>query len=98
MNIVNWISAFLSNRSQKVCINGTKSVSSHVTSGVSEGSVLGPSLFLLYINDLVNVINNSDVCLYADNVKLFREVADLYDVHLLQAELDNLLNGLKRGS
>ena len=87
---MNWISAFLSNRSQQVCIDGTKSVSSHVTSGVPEGSVLGPSLFLLYINDLVNVIKNSDVRLYADDVKLFREVVDLHDVHLLQADLDNL--------
>ena len=68
LNIMNWISAFLSNRSQQVCINGTKSVSSHVTSGVLEGSVLGLSLFLLNINDLVNMINNSDVCLYADDV------------------------------
>ena len=90
MNIVNRISAFLSNRSQQVSINGTKSVSSHVTSGVPEESVLRPSLFLLYIYDLVNVINNSDVRLYANDVKLFREVVDLPEVHLLQADLDNL--------
>ena len=76
LNIVNWISAFLSNRSHQEYINGIKSVSSHVTSGVPEGSVLEPSLFLLYINDLVNVIDYSDVRLYADDVKLFREVVD----------------------
>ena len=73
-------------------INSTKSVSAHVASGVPERSVFGPSLFLLYINDLVNVINrpNSDVRFYADDAKLFREVVDLHDVHLLQADLDNL--------
>ena len=87
---MNWIFAFLGNRSQQVYINGTKIVSSHVTSAVPEESVLGPSLFLLYINDLVNVINNSDVRLYVDDVQLFREVVDLHDVHLLQAVLDNL--------
>jgi len=56
-------------------VNGVKSVSSNVLSGVLQGSVMGPLLFLIYINDIVSVIK-SPVLLFADDVKIFCPVVN----------------------
>ena len=68
-----WIAAFLNNRSQQVKINNSLSNIAHISSGVPQGSVLGPTLFLLFINDLPDgfVNLNCTVELYADDAKLY---------------------------
>ena len=68
-----WIAAFLNHRSQQVIINNCLSNTICITSGVPQGSVLGPTLFLLYINDLTDVFINFNcaVKLYADDAKLY---------------------------
>jgi hypothetical protein len=68
-----WISGFLNHRTQQVIIRNCLSKNICITSGVPQGSVLGPTLFLLYINDLADVFVNLNcvVKLYADDAKLY---------------------------
>lgn len=73
-DLLQWIGAFLSNRTQQVKIANSVSDVIEIVSGVPQGSVLGPTLFLLYINDLTDILSNFKSCsvkLYADDVKLY---------------------------
>ena len=84
--MLNWIRAFLTNRKQKVSVNGVLSSSRPVVSGVPQGSVLGPVLFLLFINDISNSIR-SNLRLFADDCVLYKEVATQQDCQVLQQDL-----------
>ena len=88
-NTLGWIHSFLSDRTQAVSVNGTHSKSVKVTSGVPQGSVLGPVLFLLYIND-INEHINSTVKLFADDSIIYREVHNTQDQLILQNDLATL--------
>ena len=74
-SIVNWISSFLTDRTQSVIINGLASQPVSVPSGVPQGSLIGPLLFVLYLNDLFNVRIKSKLIAYADDTKLFGAVS-----------------------
>ena len=84
-----WMKSFLIGRSQRVVLNGIASHWSDVSSGVPQGSVLGPLLFVLYINDLVEVIK-SDLGIFADDTKIFSIIRDICDVINLQRDLNNM--------
>ena len=77
-NLLNWIKNYLSDRHQSVFIDGKESDSLPVTSGVPQGSILGPLFFVLYFNDSPNVFN-SKVSLYADDAKVFRKIKPIDD-------------------
>ena len=87
--VLGWIRAFLGSRSQRVVLDGEESESIPVTSGVPQGSVLGPILFLIYINDLPDGIF-SQVCLFADDTALYLTIEGKDDGAALQRVLDRL--------
>jgi hypothetical protein len=86
-----WVGNFLSNRSQRVVVDGVGSCESTVTSGVPQGSVLGPILFLIYINDLPECVK-SNVRLFADDTILYRQMNTPQDAQTLQEDLDRLVD------
>ena len=84
-----WIASFLANRSQSVVVDGENSTFIDVESGVPQGSVLGPSLFLFYINDMPEGIK-STVRLFADDTISYLIIACDQDTNELQEDLDKL--------
>ena len=86
--MLGWLRDFLADREQRVVVNGTRSSTAKVTSGVPQGSVLGPVLFLLFINDLPKGISNF-IKMFADDTKLF-SMPSTVDDDSLQTDLDLL--------
>ena len=89
--VYDWISSFISDRAQRVMINGQYSNWTEVISGVPQGSVLGPVLFLIYINDLPNEIE-SQIKLYADDTKLIKDIKGPQDNTTLQSDINKLVH------
>ena len=89
-SLLNWIESFLSNRFQQVEIRGSLSKLVRVLSGVPQGSVLGPLLFIAYILDLPENIRNCYCKIFADDTKIYRVVASSSDVKVLQKDIDSL--------
>jgi len=85
----NWITSFLKGRKQLVKVNQSHSKLDDVISGIPQGSVLGPLLFVLYINDLPDKVV-SDLLLFADDTKIFKEVNSINDSLVIQKDVDTL--------
>ena len=80
---------FLSGRYQQTTVVGATSTPFPVTSGVPQGSILGPLLFVLHSNNLSVSVNNSELASFADDTKLFREINSTLDAVCLQNDLSN---------
>ena len=88
-NVFNWVQGFLCNRTQEVMVNGSKSKSDPVISGVPQGTVLGPVLFVIYINDLLDNITSHGL-MFADDMKIFRLITSREDAIQLQDDVNKL--------
>ena len=95
-NLLQWFNAYLTGREQRVVVDGANSDWLPVLSGVPQGSILGPMLFLCYINDMPSSTQNSTIALFADDSKCFRTIQDTNDCLLLQRDIDSLYNWGKR--
>jgi hypothetical protein len=89
LRVVVWVKEFLIGLSQKVRVDGRLSEEVRVTSGVPQGSVLGPLLFLAYVNDIWRN-NESNIRLFADDCIIYRKITDIKDIENLQKDLNRL--------
>ena len=90
-SLLAWFRSYLRDRSQRVTVPGTTSSSLPVTSGIPQGSILGPMLFLLYVNLLPDTVHNSQLAAFADDTKIFKTIKSLLDTVALQKDISNLV-------
>ena len=89
--LLDWFKSYITNRMQRVTLDGQSSNWLPVTSGVPQGSILGPLLFILYINDLPSVLSPDTICaIFADDTKIGREIKTINDQDILQTDIDGL--------
>ena len=88
-SIINWIEQWLTDRIQRVVVDGEVCSLKSVLSGVPQGSVLGPILFLVYINDLEEWVTGS-ILKFADDTKLFIKTKEIGDKQNLQDDINKL--------
>ena len=93
-----WLQNYLENRSQTVVINGQKSRQAPVVSGVPQGTVLGPILFLLYINDLNTCMEHSFLSSFADDTRIMKEITNTNDLLQLQKDLNSAVEWSKQNN
>ena len=96
--VINWIESFLSNRKQAVVVDGHLSLLAAIISGVPQGTVLGPILFLIFIDDIENCIMHSIVRCFADNTRISIAIRSEKDVKLLQRDLENVIQWSDRNN
>ena len=95
-NSFKWFESYLDNRIQKCSVNGSFSSSCSLKCGVPQGTILGPLLFLLYINDLPNCLSNCEPRMYADDTHLTYADNNLENIQLcLNEDLKNVFNWLQ---
>ena len=88
-----WVESYLSNRMQFVSINGVESSKKHMKYGVPQGSILGPLLFIIYINDIPNVAKIAQFILYADDANIILTGNSIAEVNQQLCELSkDLIN------
>ena len=92
---IKWIESFLVDRPQSVVLKGVHSYIASILSGVPQGTVLGPILFILFINDLDSCVKNSTVRFFADDTRISKQISSEADVALLQDDLNSVLEWSK---
>ena len=87
-----WFRSYLQGRKQQVTVLGATSRELPVTSGIPQGSLLGPILFLLFVDDIPNTVKTSRVACYADDTKIFKSIDSITDCNALQSDLNDLVS------
>lgn len=94
-HLIALISSYLYDRKQTVCVNGSCSHMKHVLSGVPQGSVLGPLLFILYIDEVARLpLSEGTIIVYADDLCLYRPISCQHDLFILQKDVDMLTDAI----
>ena len=88
---VKWFKSYLSGRTFRIKIDNTISEEGIINNGIPQGSPLGPLLFNIFIYDITEQVKNSQLLLYADDLKVFREVNNLCDNRKLQEDLNSIV-------
>ena len=89
--LIRWLESFLRDRKQTVVVNGKQSYSASVISGVPQGTVLGPMLFIIFINDLSSTPLNSTIETFADDTKIIKRIENPTHMHELQRSLNSIM-------
>ena len=90
-----WFKNYLSNRYQRVSINNNLPHTLPVISGVPQGSILGPVLFLIYMNDIISSTQHSQLLIYADDTKCFKHLSSVTDQSYLQEDINAIITWSK---
>ena len=94
--VLEWFKNYLSNRTQYVAFNNCTSEPGNITCGVPQGSILGPLLFILYVNDITYTSNVLDFILFADDTTILYSHKDINSkIELINKELDEVTNWFK---
>ena len=91
---LNWMQSYYTKRTQCTQIGNDLSAERQVKTGVPQGSILGPTFFLCYINDIVDVCYSSKILLYADDTGLYKQIRDsqsFLDMHEIQQDVNRLI-------
>ena len=94
-NLVKWIESFLSEREQRVVLDGVSSLAAIILSGVPQGTVLGPLLFIIFINDMQLCVTGSIIRFFADDTRILRHIFNMVDTEILQQDLDSVVKWAK---
>ena len=93
--LLEWFASYLSGREHIILVNGNQSNPYKVTSGVAQGSRLGPLLFDLFINDLVEVVKHSEITLFADDCRISKQINNSQDSYDLQRDHERVIKWVK---
>lgn len=89
-DLLRWVESYLNNRSQAVALGGFCSDFIKITSGVPQGSLLGPLLYNVYLYDIYTCFHDSRFLMYADDTKIFIDISNINDANKLQSDLNRL--------
>jgi hypothetical protein len=93
--LVSWVQSFLAERRQCVVLDGVSSFAAAILTGVPQGTVLGPLLFILFINDMKLCVTGSVIRFFADDTKILKHIYSMADKDILQDDLNSVVEWAK---